>query len=83
MNRNDDSLSNSQITRKSEDDRLEMLYEEIRGMDDLNRSIILRHLDGFSYREISESLGISISNVGVLINMIKVKLIENFGEEKS
>ena len=57
------------------DERLEWLYEEIHRLDEIDRSLILLLLDGFSYKEMAGILGISESNVGVKINRIKKYLI--------
>ena len=61
-------------TKNLED--LEWLYSEIRLMGDVDRSLVLLHLDGIGYQEISEILGISNSNVGVKLNRIKRRLIK-------
>ncbi|HTJ52005.1 MAG TPA: RNA polymerase sigma factor [Cyclobacteriaceae bacterium] len=57
------------------DERLSWLYEEIHKMDEIDRSITLLLLDGFSYKEMASMLGITESNVGVKINRIKKQLI--------
>ncbi|HEU5165810.1 MAG TPA: sigma-70 family RNA polymerase sigma factor [Chitinophagaceae bacterium] len=57
------------------DERLTWLYEEIYKLDEIDRSITLLLLDGFSYKEMASILGITESNVGVKINRIKKQLI--------
>ena len=57
------------------DDRLTWLYGEIYRLDEIDRSVTLLLLEGFSYKEMSAMLGISESNVGVKINRIKKQLI--------
>lgn len=57
------------------DERLTWLYEAIHQLDEIDRSVTLLLLDGFSYKEIAAILGISESNVGVKINRIKKQLI--------
>jgi RNA polymerase sigma-70 factor (ECF subfamily) len=57
------------------DGRLAWLYEEIKKLDEIDRSITLLLLDNFSYKEMSDILGITESNVGVKINRIKKQLI--------
>lgn len=57
------------------DDRLTWLYDEIRKLDEIDRSITLLMLDGFSYKEMATMLGITESNVGVKINRIKKELM--------
>lgn len=57
------------------DGRLAWLYEEIHKLDEIDRSVTLLLLDGFSYKEMAAILGITESNVGVKINRIKKHLI--------
>jgi RNA polymerase sigma-70 factor (ECF subfamily) len=62
-------------SRIQTDERLTWLYEEIYKLDEIDRSITLLLLDGFSYKEMASILGITESNVGVKINRIKKQLI--------
>jgi len=64
-----------QESRIQTDERLIWLYEEIYKLDEIDRSITLLMLDGFSYKEMASILGITESNVGVKINRIKKQLI--------
>ena len=57
------------------DDRLDWLYSEIKKLDEVDRSITLLMLDGYSYKEMAEMLGITAGNIGVKINRIKKHLI--------
>lgn len=57
------------------DERLSWLYEEIHQLDEIDRSIALLLLEGYSYKEMAAILGITESNVGVKINRIKKQLI--------
>ena len=57
------------------DEQLGWLYAEIYKLDEIDRSVTLLMLEGFSYKEMSSILGISESNVGVKINRIKKQLI--------
>ena len=56
------------------DSRLEWLYEQIAQLNELDRSLTLLLLDGFSYRDMAALVGITESNVGVRINRIKARL---------
>jgi RNA polymerase sigma-70 factor (ECF subfamily) len=58
------------------DERLATLYSAIRQLKPVDRSLILLSLDGLSYREMAEVLGLSESNVGVKINRIKTQLTQ-------
>jgi RNA polymerase sigma-70 factor (ECF subfamily) len=71
------TLSQTADTGSKSDARLELVYAEIRKLEELDRSIILMHLDGFKYEEIAETLGLTVTNVGVRLNRIKKKLMEN------
>jgi len=64
-----------QESKLQTDERLIWLYEEIYKFDEIDRSITLLLLDGFSYKEMASILGITESNVGVKINRIKKQLI--------
>jgi RNA polymerase sigma-70 factor, ECF subfamily len=64
-----------QESKTQMDERLTWLYEEIHKLDEIDRSVTLLLLEGFSYKEMSVMLGISESNVGVKINRIKKQLI--------
>ena len=57
------------------DERVDWLYDQIAQLNPIDRSICLLMLDGFSYKEIAEMLGISESNVGVKIYRIKRRLV--------
>ncbi len=63
------------------DEDLAWVYEKIRALDPVDRSLMLMHLDGYRYQEISEVLGISESAVGVKINRVKKRLKALFDEE--
>jgi RNA polymerase sigma-70 factor (ECF subfamily) len=58
------------------DDRLTWMFEEISRLDEIDRSISLLMLEGFSYKEMSAIVGMTESNVGVRINRIKKHLVE-------
>ena len=61
--------------------RVEWLYQQIAQLNDVDRSVALLLLDGFSYKEISAIVGITVSNVGVKINRIKLALAGKHAEE--
>lgn len=56
------------------DPKLDWLYEQIAKLDEVDRSLMLLMLEGFSYRQMSETLGISESHVGVKLNRLKRQL---------
>ena len=65
----------------AKDPRIEWLYEQIRQLNEIDRSLTLLLLDGFSYKEMAAMLGITENYVGVKINRIKAYLTSKSGEE--
>jgi RNA polymerase sigma-70 factor, ECF subfamily len=63
------------MTHEPHDERLDWLYAQIGQLDPIDRSVCLLMLDGYSYNEIADLLGISSSNVGVKIHRIKQYLV--------
>jgi RNA polymerase sigma-70 factor (ECF subfamily) len=57
-------------------DKLSWLYGEISKLNEIDRSICLLLLDGFSYKEMAEIVGITESNIGVRINRVKKYLVD-------
>ncbi len=70
-------------TSRTRDPRLAWLYEQIAQLDHVDRSLTLLLLDGFSYREIAVTLGISENYVGVKINRIRSHLKNLTKEEQT
>jgi RNA polymerase sigma-70 factor (ECF subfamily) len=70
------------IAPADRDPRLEWIYQRIAELDEANRSLALLMLDGFSYREMSQILGIGESNVGMRINRIKAALAAQLAKEE-
>ncbi len=60
--------------QEERDDQLAQLYVAIRQLPGLDRSLILLSLDGVSYFDMANILGLSESNVGVRLNRIKTQL---------
>jgi RNA polymerase sigma-70 factor (ECF subfamily) len=55
---------------------VEQLYKAIHQLPKADAALVLLYLDGLSYREMAEVLGISESNVGVKLNRAKKALSE-------
>jgi RNA polymerase sigma-70 factor (ECF subfamily) len=53
---------------------LEKLYEAVRALAPADRALVLLYLDGLSYSDMAEVIGITESNVGVRLNRIKKAL---------
>ena len=85
-----DSFSISDVAAPSEpsteaarNDRVvDQLYAAIRALQPSKRALVVLYLDGFSYREIAEVVGISESNVGVSLNRIKKELAATVKEDE-
>lgn len=60
----------------TEEDQIKRMYAAIRQLKEVDRAIILLYLEGKTYEETADILGISPGNVGVRINRIKKKLNE-------
>jgi RNA polymerase sigma-70 factor (ECF subfamily) len=68
------------VTNQQSDERSEWLYQQIGGLEPIDGSVCLLLLDGFSYNEMADILGISASNVGVKVHRIKQYLIQESKE---
>ncbi len=77
-----DVASGLLVAPEVRDPRLDWIYARIAELDEVNRSLALLMLDGFSYREMSQILGLSESNVGVKINRIKAALAAQLAKEE-
>jgi RNA polymerase sigma-70 factor (ECF subfamily) len=64
------------------DPRVAWLYHQIAQLKDVDRSVALLLLDGFSYKDIAAIVGITESNVGVKINRIKSALAGKRAQEE-
>jgi RNA polymerase sigma-70 factor (ECF subfamily) len=68
---------------RQNDQILDQLYAAIRALPPAKRALIVLFLDGFSYREIAEVIGISESNVGVSLTRIKKELAASLKEDEN
>lgn len=55
-------------------ERADRLYRAIRQLNDVDRGVIMLHLDGYNNEEISEITGITKNNTGVKLHRIKQQL---------
>ncbi len=62
-------------------DKTRLMYKFINKLDELNKAIIFLYLEDKSYKEISEIMGLTETNVGTKINRIKGILKENVSKE--
>jgi len=73
----DDSSVSGEL---EQNESLEQLLKAIHKLDEISRSVIFLYLEELSYEEMSEILGISVSNVGIRINRAKEKLRKDLTE---
>ena len=68
QDKNHDSLQTNEV--------IEQLYKSIRELPKIDSCMIFMYLEGISYEEMAEVLGISKGNVGVRLNRAKKRLSE-------
>lgn len=73
---NENEAVSGQLACSQDEEMVQQLYAAIRQLPKLDASLALMHLDGLSYREMSEVLGITESNLGVKLNRIRKQLAE-------
>ena len=66
----------SHVDSTPEQEIVERLYAAIRQLPKLDASLALMHLDGLSYREMAEVIGISENYIGVKLNRIRKQLAD-------
>lgn len=59
-------------------EQVQLLYAFINQLDELHKALMLLYLDNNSYKEMSEILGITETNVATRISRIKQKLKQQF-----
>ncbi len=57
-------------------DQLDQLYAAIAQLPELDRSLILLHLDGLTYAEITQVLGLTETNIGARLTRLRQRLKE-------
>lgn len=65
-----------QHARQENEQALAQLYSAIRRLPKVDAALVMLHLDGLSYRETAEVLGISESNVGVKLTRARKALAD-------
>jgi RNA polymerase sigma-70 factor (ECF subfamily) len=71
-------IQNSLAGEKEE--QLELLEMFIAELNDLDRALMLLYLEDKTHAEISEIMGISVTNVGTKLGRIKEKLKKKFSQ---
>lgn len=67
--------------RNQADEEIKKMYGLIAQLNDIEKGVVMLYLDGHSYDEISEVMGISAKNVSVKLVRIKKKLSKNLKSE--
>jgi len=66
----------SHLDSQPEQEIVERLYTAIRQLPKVDASLALMHLDGLSYQEMAEVIGISENYIGVKLNRIRKQLAD-------
>jgi RNA polymerase sigma-70 factor, ECF subfamily len=56
------------------DARAELLHAAIRKLGDIDRAVVMCYLDGLSYEQIGEVLGMSATNIGARLSRARARL---------
>lgn len=80
---NEETIHIADSNNNNEGEDISRLYALIHELKELDRAVMLLYLDNSAYKEISEILGISESNVATKINRIKTKLKQRFTNFKN
>lgn len=72
------SIREEESNQKQE--QLSLLEKFISVLDDLDKALMLLYLEDKSYAEMSEIMGLSVSNVGTKLGRIKEKLKKKFSQ---
>jgi RNA polymerase sigma-70 factor (ECF subfamily) len=56
------------------DESLNLLYDAIRKLSEIDRAIIMLYLEEKSYQEIADIIGTNPNNIGVRVKRIKIRL---------
>ena len=77
------AVESQQALDDKADDRIADLYNAIYKLDPLEKALVTLFLEDFTYEQMSEAMGISANNVGVMLHRAKKKLSCLMEEEES
>lgn len=85
--RSEDTHEQEKITEYSEDnsekaEKINFIYEYMEDLDKLNKALLLLYLEGNTYKEISEILGITETNTASKISRLKDRIKKQFNKQK-
>ena len=69
------------ISNAKADDNIELLFIIIQSLKNIDKAIIVLHLEGYQNKEIAEILNMSPTNVGTRFNRVKSQLKMKFNNE--
>jgi RNA polymerase sigma-70 factor, ECF subfamily len=69
------------ISNAKADDYVELLFIIIQSLKDIDKAIVVLHLEGYQNKEIAEILNMSPTNVGTRFNRVKSQLKMKFNNE--
>ena len=58
------------------EEQVQAMYKAISSLSKIDKALVMLYLDDYSYKEMAEVLGITVTNIGVKMNRIKTKLKE-------
>lgn len=79
----DEILSIQDETGSERQEQLSLLEQFISELNDLDKALIVLYLEDKSHTEISEIMGLSVSNIGTKLGRIKEKLKKKFSNINS
>lgn len=68
------AIESQQPTERGTDDRIADLYTAIYKLNPLEKTLVTLFLEDFSYEQMAEATGMTVTNVGVLLHRAKKKL---------
>ncbi len=74
-------LHHPYIANAKADDNVELLFIIIQSLKDIDKAIVVLHLEGYQNKEIAEILNMSPTNVGTRFNRVKTQLKMKFNNE--
>ncbi len=78
----DDQLLNfREVGNGDEEERWKLLKQSVDRLNLLDKGIVILYLEGKSYEEIAEVVGISVTNVGTKLSRIKEKLKQQISKQ--
>lgn len=75
-------LTRLSVAQPEVSERSEELYSAIKLLSEVDKSIIILHLDSYENIEIAEITGISLNHVAVKLHRIKLQLIKTLNANK-